>query len=273
VDVLPDEPPENKTAHAPSIKSQLRWYNRTEMLIPLAFLIVFSGFSQVVQRLLNFVASELLYASGYSLVGLTNILVLPVLFNLLFFAGASALHHKTGPRQYFTARNFLINAALTICAFIYRYCSVAFINSFFDDDRGFAHDATRILFEEIAAGKYEAFTSGAVIEELSRAPSEKYTAMFALIEKYNISVLSVSEEAEALADIYVSEGIIPLKYRTDGVHIAVATENEIDIILSMNFQHIVKLKTIRMTSAINILRGYSRIEIASPMEVVENESN
>jgi predicted nucleic acid-binding protein len=151
------------------------------------------------------------------------------------------------------------------------YLETTLFNFYFDEDRGFAHDATRALFGEIAAGKYEAFTSGAVIEELSRAPGKKYAAMFALIEEFKISILSVSEEAETLADVYVSEGIIPLKYRTDGVHIAVATENDIDIIVSMNFQHIVRRRTKMVIGDINKLNGYHPIDIASPMEVAENE--
>jgi hypothetical protein len=76
-----------------------------------------------------------------------------------------------------------------------------------------------------------------------------------------------------LADIYVSEKIIPQKYRTDGLHIAIATVNDLDMIISMNFQHIVKRKTILATGKINNLNGYRAIEIYSPMEVVENESN
>jgi hypothetical protein len=31
------------------------------------------------------------------------------------------------------------------------------------------------------------------------------------------------------SDIYVEQGIIPLKYRTDGVHIAVASVNDLDV--------------------------------------------
>ncbi len=39
--------------------------------------------------------------------------------------------------------------------------------------------------------------------------------------------------------IYVAEGIIPTKYHTDGVHIALAAVNDLDMIISMNFQHAV----------------------------------
>ena len=70
---------------------------------------------------------------------------------------------------------------------------------------------------------------------------------------------------------YVSNGVIPHKYRTDGLHIAIATVNNLDMIISMNFQHIVKRKTIKMTSAINTINGYKAIEIYSPMEVIEND--
>jgi hypothetical protein len=64
-----------------------------------------------------------------------------------------------------------------------------------------------------------------------------------------------------------SKGIIPLKYRTDGVHIAVAAVNDLDLIISMNFQHIVKRKTKIGTGNINALNGYRSVEICTPVEV------
>ena len=126
------------------------------------------------------------------------------------------------------------------------------------------------LFKEIAAGKYEAFTSTYVTDELENAPETKRDKMMGLISEYNITVLAPNDEAVKIADIYAKEGIIPLKYRADGLHIAIATVNELDMIISMNFQHIVKRKTKLATGNINILNGYRAIEIYSPMEVVEN---
>ena len=151
------------------------------------------------------------------------------------------------------------------------YLETTLFNYFFDKDRD-AHADTVKLFKEIAAGKYEAFTSGAVIAELARAPAEKSAAMLALLNEYQIAILPVGEDADKLADIYVAERIIPPKYRTDGVHIAVASVNGLDFVISLNFQHIVKLKTEQMTGAANILNGYKPIQIISPMEVVENEN-
>ena len=153
------------------------------------------------------------------------------------------------------------------------YLETTLFNHYFDDDRGLAHTSTIALFKEIAAEKYEAFTSDYVTDELERAPAEKSEKMISLIEKYNITVLELSVEAEQLADTYVEQGIIPLKYRTDGIHIAVASVNDLDMIISLNFQHIVKRKTKIGTGSINAINGYRAIEIFNPMEVVENEND
>ena len=150
------------------------------------------------------------------------------------------------------------------------YLETTLFNFYFDTERD-SHIDTVKLFKEISENKYKAFTSQYVINELEKAPETKRVKMLNLILEYDILVLEPNEEAAKLADIYVAEGIIPQKYRTDGLHIAIASVNELDMIISMNFQHIVKHKTEKMTGAINTLNGYRAVEIVSPMEVIENE--
>jgi predicted nucleic acid-binding protein len=152
------------------------------------------------------------------------------------------------------------------------YLETTMFNFYLDVDRD-AHEDTMKLFQEIAVGKYEPFTSDYVVEELEKAPQDKREKMLSLIGEFGVAVLERNDRAEFLADLYVREGIIPQKYRTDGLHIAIAAINELDMILSTNFKHIVKLKTVRMTAALNTLHGYSAIEIHSPMEVVEYEDD
>ena len=141
-------------------------------------------------------------------------------------------------------------------------------NYYFDKDRD-AHADTVKLFKEIAAGKYEAFTSTYVTDELEKAANPKRDKMLGLIMEYGIAVLAPTEDAAKMADIYVAEGVIPRKYRTDGLHIATATVHALDMIISLNFSHIVKRTTILATGKINVLNGYHAIEIYSPMEVVK----
>jgi hypothetical protein len=150
------------------------------------------------------------------------------------------------------------------------YIETTLFNFYFDKDMGFGHNETVALFGEIAAGKYEAFTSTYVTDELENASAEKREKMMGLIVEYGISVLAPNEESVRMAGIYVREGIIPQKYLTDGLHIAVATVNDLDMIVSMNFRHIVKRKTKIFTGNINALNGYRAVEICSPMEVVDN---
>ena len=152
------------------------------------------------------------------------------------------------------------------------YLETTLFNFYLDKNRD-AHTATVQLFHEIAAGKYEAYTSRYVIDELEDAPESKRDKMLNLILEYDIPVLEPNEEATNLADIYVSEGIIPLKYRTDGLHIAIAAVNDLDMIISMNFQHIVKRKTKIATGNINALSGYHAVEIFNPMEVVDDDES
>jgi len=153
------------------------------------------------------------------------------------------------------------------------YLETTLFNFYFDEDRGFAHADTVQLFKEIAAGKYEAFTSRFVVDELNDAPEAKRDKMLNLILEHDIPILENTDEAVRIADLYIEAKIIPHKYRTDGLHIAIATVNDLDMIISMNFQHIVKRKTKIGTGNINALNGYRAMEIYSPMEVVEDESD
>jgi len=50
-----------------------------------------------------------------------------------------------------------------------------------------------------------------------------------------------------------------------------ATANDLDMILSLNFKHIVKKKTIELAELVNVREGYRKEHIYTPMEVVENE--
>ena len=153
------------------------------------------------------------------------------------------------------------------------YFETTLFNFYVDTDRNFAHESTIALFGEIAAGKYEAFTSDYVIDELRRASEEKRDKMLRLISKYGVLVLSYNDDAAELADKYIAEGAIPETHKTDALHIAVSAVNDLDMVISMNFQHIVKRKTKYITSNINVLNGYRAVEIFNPMEVVENEND
>lgn len=149
------------------------------------------------------------------------------------------------------------------------YIETSVFNFFFTDDAPERRKDTLTLFEEIRRGKYAPYTSSYVLDELRAAPEPKRSKMLELAAGHGMIILQSDEEARRLADIYVREGIIPQKYFLDALHIAMAAVRDLDFIVSYNFKHIVKRKTVIMTEAINVREGYKKIGIFSPTEVIE----
>lgn len=144
---------------------------------------------------------------------------------------------------------------------------------FVDDAPQYKADTLR-LFEEIKAGKFQPFTSEYVLDELEDTKDvEKLNAMKALISDHKVEILPGNEEALRLADLYVGAGVIPKKYDTDAIHLAAATVAGIDYIVSLNFKHIVKHKTIIESEIINAREGFKRVFIHTPAEVIDHEED
>jgi hypothetical protein len=127
------------------------------------------------------------------------------------------------------------------------------------------------LFEAIGRKEYEAYTSGYTVIELEEAPEPKRSEMLSLIDNYHVTVLGITNESSRMADLYIAEGIIPVRFRNDGAHIAIASVHGLDCVLSYNFKHINKLKTKILTERINRIEGYSGIVICTSKEVLDDE--
>jgi len=95
--------------------------------------------------------------------------------------------------------------------------------------------------------------------------------MLSLITDYGLTVLDISEESDQFANEYVTEGIIPERFRIDGAHIAIASLHGLDYVLSYNFRHINKAKTKLLTERVNREHGYGTIVICTAKEVLDDE--
>jgi hypothetical protein len=105
-----------------------------------------------------------------------------------------------------------------------------------------------------------------VIRELEAATDTLREDRLRQVSKYAVEVIPASDEARGLATAYIEAGIIPPAYGTDGFHIVAATVGGLDFIVSLNFRHIVKRKTIEETELINYREGYKHIGIYTPAE-------
>ena len=122
------------------------------------------------------------------------------------------------------------------------YIETTIFNRFLEDNREYNRETKR-LFDKIFQNEVEAYSSTYVIEELDKASEPKRSEMLNLIPKYKITVLEIDPRAYDLSETYIEMGIIPIKFRIDGIHIAMAAIYDMDCIISLNFHHINKLKT------------------------------
>jgi predicted nucleic acid-binding protein len=152
------------------------------------------------------------------------------------------------------------------------YLETTMFNYYFDADRD-AHADTVALFEECQIGLFEAFTSDYVLREIDNDKTAKRDEMRSLIKKYDIKVLAATEETDSLAKRYTDEGALPKGSFADACHIAATAVYGLDMIVSLNFRHIVRDKTMTATSEINALSGYKQIKIYAPMEVINREKS
>jgi predicted nucleic acid-binding protein len=112
------------------------------------------------------------------------------------------------------------------------------------------------LLNDIQEGIFLGFISDLVIEEIRKASQKKQDALLEIAARLPLESLPLNDEVKVLANRYIQEKIIPQKESDDALHIAVASVYNLDVIVSWNFEHIVKLKTRREVRGINTLMGY-----------------
>lgn len=107
------------------------------------------------------------------------------------------------------------------------------------------------------------------MDELSFAKFEVKNQVNKIPNQYKEYIIN-NNETEKLADKYISEKVVTKKYYEDALHIAIATINKVDVLVSWNFKHIVNLDKIRMYNSVNLKNGYSIIEIRNPREILKD---
>jgi hypothetical protein len=86
-------------------------------------------------------------------------------------------------------------------------------------------------------------------------------------------LVAVTEEVIELAEAYQRREILTPKFYDDGLHIALATFAEADLLVSWNFRHIVHFDKIRLFNSVNLELGYKPLQIYSPREVTKAEED
>lgn len=129
---------------------------------------------------------------------------------------------------------------------------------------------TKILFDKIKKGEYRVIYSKLIDIELTPAP-EKVRDLAMSLPKEQLELVNISDEAVELAESYLKENVVGKTSRTDCIHIALATLNNADMLVSWNFKYIVNINRIRGYNAVNYKLGNKILEIRTPREILEYE--
>lgn len=128
------------------------------------------------------------------------------------------------------------------------------------------------LFEDFISGKRIAIVSDITLDELSDAP-KKVRDNFNKIPERFLEIIISDIESRRLADLYIQEGAVSRRYYEDALHIAISTINQVNVLASWNFKHIVNLDKIRLYNAVNLKNGFSILEIRTPREILKFEDD
>ena len=121
------------------------------------------------------------------------------------------------------------------------------------------------LIQDLRDGLFKPLLSQVTAFEIQDAPEqvqELYAELLGLGE-----FIEATDNAAELADAYQAHNILTPKFYDDGLHIALATIAEADVLVSWNFKHIVRFDKIRLFNAVSLEYGYKPLQIYSPREV------
>jgi predicted nucleic acid-binding protein len=145
------------------------------------------------------------------------------------------------------------------------YIDTSIVGGYFDDE--FSSD-TQALFKRLENKEIIFMISSVLQQELQKAPKN----VRELLNKYNTNCfeyIELTKEAIDLADKYIDEKVVGKTSADDCWHIALATINRADVLVSWNFKHIVNLDRIKGYNGVNLKHGYSVVEIRTPKELLK----
>ena len=75
---------------------------------------------------------------------------------------------------------------------------------------------------------------------------------------------------DELADLYITNSVIPEKKRFDALHIACSVIHHIDYLVSWNYKHLANINRERKIISVNLANNYlNAIRIITPLELID----
>jgi predicted nucleic acid-binding protein len=149
------------------------------------------------------------------------------------------------------------------------YLETTVPNFLFATDTPQKQEVTRRFFEWLAIAPDELFASDLVFAELDRASEPLRQTLLSTMAGLPLVILPITPEAEGLAGRYVTDGIIPARFRDDALHVALAVLNRLDVVVTWNMKHLANVRRIDGVNRVNLALGLAPVRIHTPEEVID----
>lgn len=147
------------------------------------------------------------------------------------------------------------------------YIDTSVFGGYFDEE--FKEYSVK-FFEKLMEFNCTILLSDVAIDELTDAP-QRVKDLVNLIPKENIEKVFLDNNSKGLALKYIEENVVGETSLADYFHIAIATVQKADLLVSWNFKHIVNVNRIRGYNGVNLMNGYPILEIRNPREIFDYE--
>jgi len=114
---------------------------------------------------------------------------------------------------------------------------------------------------------FELYISEVVLAEAERGDPTFAEARLRIVE--GVSILKLTDRAKDLAAAILRSAALPAKAAADAAHIAVATVNAMDFLLTWNCTHIANAIILRRVNVVCRELGYEPPTVCTPEELME----
>ena len=137
-----------------------------------------------------------------------------------------------------------------------------------------SHDATLAARQQATqqlwtehSDNFEFVVSDIVLTEVSEGDAVAVQRRLEVL--VGLTVLNISPEANMLAQNLIDAGAIPQNLRPDAQHIAIATVNSIEYLISWNYKHIVNETKRQLINQVCRASGFQPTTLCTPIELIE----
>jgi len=126
-------------------------------------------------------------------------------------------------------------------------------------------ELTREWWEE-RRDDFDLYISQFVVDEAGSGDAVAAEKRLRILD--NLQQLAVTDEAIALGEMLIREGALPEKAATDGLHRALATVHEMDVLLTWNCRHLANAEILGVVNRLIRSRGFESPIICTPDELM-----